>query len=479
MRRAARAAVLAVAAAGAAAGAAAAAGAPADTPGDAALRDLGDAYRGYLGEALTVARSTAYVRRAALARGFRAASVAETKRYAPGDRLVFANDERSVYVVVIGSRPVAEGVRLVGTHQDTPSLILEPFPLRAPKDGAGVARLLAHAYGGVKSYHYDRRPLAIVGDVRRAADGARVEVSLGLGADGFAFSGTKLDTDPRWDDAPPPRKELYEILAASAPMTGSGVKSPLALTVLRALYDRYGLAEDDLGAAKLYVVPAEGPRDVGLDRLLVGAWGQDDRLNSYAAMRAAIGIEGVPPFTAIAVLSDREEIGSSGSSGMRSEFFELLAARLLEGTGGPDGDAALRTAFARSRALSADTPAAVDPIFPEVHEPRNAARLGMGPALYKFTGRGGKSGGSDADVTMVARVKRIFAAAGIPLQTTELGRVDEGGGGTIARYLAMRGFEIVDVGAAVVSMHSPLELSHKRDLWWAIKGYRAFLVSAE
>ncbi|HEV8324751.1 MAG TPA: hypothetical protein VG389_24250, partial [Myxococcota bacterium] len=408
--------------------------APADLAAE--IRGVGDAYRAYLGEALTPVRSTGFARRTALGRGFREASIDEDRPYAPGEKIFFSNDDRSVFLVVIGAHPALEGLRLVGAHQDTPSLMLEPFPLRAPKGSDGLAHLIAHGYGGIKSYHYAHRPLGIVGDVRRAADGARVAVALGFGADGFAFSATALDTDPKWDDKPPEWKPSFKIVAASMPSAGSGVKAPLGLTVLRALYDRFKLGEKDLGAARLYVVPAEGPRDVGLDRMIVGGWGQDDRLNSYATLRAVTGITKTPPWTAVGVLVDREEIGSSGTSGMRGEFLDRVVARLVAGTGGPGAkagaaaDAAVRTALAASRAISADTPAAVDPIFPEIYEEKNAARLGRGPALYKFTGRGGKSGGSDADPATVARVLRIFAAAGVPFQTTELGRVDEGGGGT-------------------------------------------------
>jgi aspartyl aminopeptidase len=244
---------------------------------------------------------------------------------------------------------------------------------------------------------------------------------------------------------------------------------------VRELHRRYGLTAADLEASELYLVPKARAREVGLDRAMIGAHGQDDRSNSWAAWRAIRDLDAAPARSAMVWLVDREEIGSSNTTGAKSRFLELVTAWLLRAEGAAASELGLERAFARSSSLSADSPAAIDPNWPDVHEVKNAPVLGGGPALFPFTGRGGKSGGSSASAEQMAEVAALFERAKVPLQYGELGRVDEGGGGTIASVIARRGIETVDVGIAVVAMHSPLEVTAIEDLWSTYRGFRAWL----
>jgi aspartyl aminopeptidase len=413
-------------------------------------------YRAFLDRARTPARAVSFVREHSA--GWREVDpfdVAEP-RIAAGDRLLFVSQHRTAILVVVGDQPIADrGLRIIGAHIDTPSPRLDLSGLTRKNQAA----IPLHPYGGMRRHHWPGMPVAIVGRVARAG-GQEVEVSLGLDDD-YAFFVSR-----KGDDL---------VLTTSTTPTRSTDRLP-AETLVDLLHRTLGLTARDLEASELYAVPRHRAREVGLDRDLIGGHGQDDRVNSYAAWRAVADLGATPAVTSLVWLVDREEIGSTGRTGARARFFELVVAWLLRGQGERATEATVHRALAASRSLSADTPAGINPNFPEVQEARNAPVLGAGPALFPFTGRGGKNGGSAARAELIASVRAAFDRAGAALQYGELGRVDEGGGGTIAKYLAHRGVDVVDVGVPVVSMHSPMELSSVRDIWAAYRGFRAWLL---
>ncbi|HEV8320147.1 MAG TPA: aminopeptidase [Myxococcota bacterium] len=446
-------------------------------------RAFGNDYRDWLSKARTALLAVEEIRTRALVNGFRVLDLDTPPdawpALAPGDGVLIVLAGRTAVLARIGSHPIAAGVRLVAAHIDAPALRLDPHA--AAKAGAGgsgggdSAVLSAHAYGGLKPYHWSGRPLLLTGLVA-PVHGAPVRVALGP-ADGFTFllEPRKADAavptgpartpkpgphDPRDDDKP------YRILAASAAAAGDA-KGGAKARLYQILQDRYGLTAGDLEAAELYAVPAEPPRDAGLDRVYVLGPGQDDRACSYAALRALLETPAAPPppWTAIAVLVDREEIGSTGASGMRSALFELALAAILRARGEPSGEAALAATLRATTALSADVKAGVNPLFPEVHDLKNAPFVGRGPTIVKATGSGGKYGASDARPELGAFLRRAAAAAGVPTQDSESGKVDEGGGGTVAKFLAARGADVIDVGIPVLSMHAPHELTAKADVY--------------
>ena len=421
------------------------------------MATMADEYRAWLDQGRTPSRIVDFVLERAA--GWTVVDVYDTsaRRTSPGDKLVFVDRGRTVMLAVIGDEPLATaGARMVAGHIDTPSPRLS-FSSTTENNQQLIA---THGYGGMREHHWRHLPVALVGRVAPVA-GEEIDVELGL-HDDFALI---FDDDS---------VELT-LRVSSVPSEDDKETGYTAATIARELHSRYGLVPADLLAAELFIVPRHGAREVGLDRALIGAHGQDDRVNSYAAWRAIVDLGTTPNRTAITWLVDREEIGSSGATGARSAFLEMVFAYLLRSQGQPATEAVLHRAFAASQALSADTPAAINPNFPEVHEPMNAPVLGRGPALFPFTGRGGKNHGGSAHAELIASVLASFERAAVPIQTGELGRVDEGGGGTIAKHLGARGIDFVDVGVAVISMHSPLELSSKADIWSGYRGFRAWL----
>ncbi len=412
-------------------------------------------YRDWLDRGRTCSRVVDYVKRRSTQ--FRVVDVHDvtTTRVRPGDRLLFINRDRTAILVVVGKGSLQRaGARIVGAHIDTPS---PQIALRV-MDETKQHTLKAFRYGGMRTHHWKNMPLALVGRVARAG-GAVVDIELGL-KDDFAFY---MSSEAKG----------MTVTASSTPV--KDWPEHTARTLVSELHRRYGLTPTDLEAAELFLVPKHRARIVGFGGALIGAHGQDDRANSYAAWRAVVDLAGAPTTTAMAWLVDREEEGSAHSIGAQSRFLELVYAWLIRAQGSRATEASLGRAFARTVVLSADTPAAMNPNWLQVHEKKNAPRLGNGPAMFPHTGRGGKKGGSQAHAELVRSVIDAFARAKVPLQFGELGKVDEGGGGTIAKYLGERGANVVDVGVAVVSMHSPMEVSATADVWSAYRGFREWL----
>jgi len=388
----------------------------------------------------------------------------------PGDKVYFVNRDRSVTLAVMGRRPLSEGMSLVAAHIDCPRIDLKQNPLYEDSD---IALLKTHYYGGIKKYQWTALPLELRGVLYRR-DGTAVRISIGADPDDPVFTITDLLPHLAKDQmkktmAEGVEGEALNALAGSYPDTLDPDGSDrVKLALLRLLNDKYGVTEADFRTAELSLVPAINARDVGFDKSMIGAYGHDDRSCAYAAVAALLSAD-QPEYTAVCLLADKEEIGSEGVSGMQSEAFETFVARL-----GARADFDRRLCFEKSLCLSSDVMNAFDPTYASVSDKRNNALLGYGLGLAKFTGSRGKSGSSDASAEVVSRVGRLLDAAGVPWQTGELGRVDQGGGGTVACYLASRNIDVIDAGIPVLSMHAPFEVISKMDLYAAHLAYAAF-----
>ena len=375
----------------------------------------------------------------------------------PGARVAFVIDGRSVLYVIVGSEPIENGIRLISAHIDTPALRLDASAITA----ADQHQIRAFSYGGVRPHQWLYRPLGLVGEVV-SGDGKPVAVELGLTDD--------------WTFMVEERRDGDYMVVTGSPAAGADDKSSAA-TFVGELHRRYGLSSDDLAAAELYLVPRERPRVVGLDRSLIGGHGQDDRVNGYAAWRAITAISKIPQKTAVVWLVDREEVGSTGFVGARSRALEMVVAHLLQARGRSSTEALLHKALGRSEAISADTPACVNPNFLDIHEPSGAPIIGRGPVMFPSSGSRGKMRGHSSHAELLRSVLREFASANAMVQVGAIGKVDQGGGSSVAQFLADRGMDVVDLGICVISMHSPFEVSAQNDLWQAYTGFRAWLAN--
>ncbi len=403
--------------------------------------------------------------------------LARGKKIRPGNKVYTVNKEKNAALIVAGKEPVWQGINVIGSHIDSPRLDLKPQPLY---EDQGIALLKTHYYGGIKKYHWLSHPLALHGVVIKQ-NGEKINIRIGDKADDPVFIITDLLPHLAKDQL---QKKLGEavsgealnILAGTFPYEEKEAKERVKLAILQQLKQKYDITEEDFISAELELVPATSARDVGLDRSLVGAYGQDDRICAYTSARAALECQN-PTRTAVVLFVDKEEIGSTGNTGMRSRFFENTVAELLYVITGDYDEIYCRKALANGRALSADVGAAVDPNWEGVHDKLNAARLGCGIVITKYTGSGGKYSTSDANPEFIAEVRRIFNTNKITWQTGELGKVDQGGGGTIAQFMARYGMDVLDCGPALLSMHSPMEVAHKGDIYMCYKAYQAFLNS--
>ncbi|PKK85356.1 MAG: aminopeptidase [Thermoplasmata archaeon HGW-Thermoplasmata-1] len=441
-------------------------------------REIGDfceGYKGYLDAGKTERECFSDSLRAAEAAGFKPLEkLAEVKA---GDRVYLTNRGKNLLLAVIGKKPMREGVNLVASHIDSPRLDLKQNPLYEEKE-LSMALLRTHYYGGIKKYQWGATPLALHGAVV-LSDGKKVDVSIGEKEDEPVFSIN--DLLPHLSHKKADRKmgevlsgEELVIIAASMPHPDKKSKSPVKLAVLEYLHENYGMTEEDFVSAEFEAVPVGKARDVGFDRSMVGAYGQDDRICAYTSLRAMLDMQGTPERTCVCFLADKEETGSDSNTGMTSAFMPNSVLRLLSKSGEGGDYAALAESLENSKCLSSDVNAAMDPNFKDVHEPQNASKLGFGVTVTKFTGSRGKSGANDSSAEFVGEIRRILNAAGVQWQTGELGRVDEGGGGTVAKFLAQYNMDVIDCGPAILSMHSPFEIASKADIYETYKAYGAF-----
>lgn len=432
-----------------------------------------DRYKGFLDAAKTEREAVRHIVAYAQSRRF-----SDIEKSATGRRFYKVNKGKSIALAVIGSAPLESGFNLIVSHIDAPRLDLKQNPLYEEVE---LAFFKTHYYGGIKKYQWLARPLAIHGTVV-TSDGKSIDIQIGEDPTDPVFTisdllphlAHKIQADKKVSEAF--EAEKLNVLVGSVPIGDDKTKERFKLAVLDHLHSAYGMIEEDLVSAELEIVPAGNARDIGWDRGLIGAYGQDDRVCAYACLEAVAQIS-KPKRTAVALFMDKEEIGSDGSTGAKSRFLENFVADLFETVGRSPNNRNVRTALVHSRALSADVNCALDPDYQEVHEKRNAARVGHGVSMTKFTGSRGKYGSSDANAEFLGLVRKLFNDNGVVWQTGELGRVDEGGGGTIAKFLAVYGMEVLDCGTPILSMHSPFEIASKADVFMTYKAYRTFFQS--
>ena len=432
-------------------------------------------YSAFLDAAKTERLAVREIERLAKRGGFRL-----LKPGAKGNKFYLTYRGKAAALVHVGTQPIAKGVNIVASHVDSPRLDLKPTPLYEDR---GLALAKTHYYGGIRKHQWVARPLALYGVVVRA-DGKAIEVAIGDGDDDPVFTVTDLlphlaarvQNAKKLPEAIPGEK--LNVLFGGRPLgkDGDGVDR-VKVNVLKLLHDKYGLIEEDLISAELELVPAGFARDVGFDRSLIGAYGQDDRVCVYTSLRAILDMPRRPKRTAIALFMDKEEIGSYGSTGAEARFLAELIDHLLQREGNVS-ELAIRRALAASQVLSADVNAAIDPSWTDVHDKRNAAHAGQGICITKYTGSRGKSGASDAHAEFLGKIRALLNGAKVPWQTGELGKIDEGGGGTMAFCFAAYGADVLDAGPALLSMHSPFELAHKDDVYAAYLTYGAFFAKA-
>lgn len=383
------------------------------------------------------------------------------KKYNPGDKIYFVQHNRAVVFAVVGSAPVTEGFNITAAHVDCPRLDLKQVPLY--EDG-GLALMKTHYYGGVRKYQWVTLPLALCGTVCKR-NGETVRIEIGNAPEDPVFYISDLLPHLAKDQKEITGEEL-NIIIGSKPDSESEEQS-YKIAILKLLKDKYGIAEEDFETADLSLVPAGNARDLGLDRSMIASYGHDDRVCAYPELTALLSLDGIPKKTCVAVFADREEVGSMGISGMRSSYVTDFLKELC-------GDDNARQAFANSCALSADVNAAFDPTFPSVYEKRNSAIINHGVAVSKYTGSRGKGGCSEAPAELLARIFKIFDENNILYQTAELGKVDQGGGGTVSQFLADHNILVLDIGVALLAMHAPFEAAGKLDIYHMHKACLAF-----
>ena len=387
-----------------------------------------------------------------------------------GDKVFANNMGKGLALFVMGKKSLEEGMNILGAHIDSPRMDLKQDPLYEDTD---FAMLDTHYYGGIKKYQWGTIPLALHGVVVKA-DGSSVCVNVGEKADEPVFCVTDLLPHLAQEQMKRTPGELIKgeelnILIGSRPFRDDEASDRVKLNIMRILNEKYGICEDDFVSAELEAVPAGGARDIGFDRSMIGSYGHDDRVCAYTALTAQLSISETPEVTAVTVLTDKEETGSDGNTGLRSSYLRYFIEDIAESLGEKGRDV-----LSRSKCLSADVNAALDPTFPDVTEKRNCAYINYGVVVTKFTGARGKSGTSDASAEFAGEIRRLMDKNDVIWQTGELGRVDLGGGGTVAAYIANMDVDTIDVGVPVLCMHAPFEVVSKLDVYMAYKAFAAF-----
>ncbi|MHB8203680.1 MAG: aminopeptidase [Desulfomonilaceae bacterium] len=382
-----------------------------------------------------------------------------------------------LFLAVLGQRPMTDGIRLVTSHVDSPRLDIKPSPLY---EEAGLAMLKTHYYGGVKKFQWVARSLAMVGKMF-TRDGNVVDVEIGLKPEDPIL--TIPDLLPHLSRKQMEQKasefipaENLNVVIGSLPYEDEETTDRVKLAILELLYNKYGITEEDFIGAEIEMVPAEPARDAGLDRSLVAGYGQDDRVCAFTSATALMKIT-EPIHTCVAVFYDKEEIGSEGNTSAKSVALDQFLMELMQKTGINPSVKNLRKVFTAGKALSGDVTAAVDPTYGDAYEKKNNSKIGFGIGITKYTGSGGKYMGSDANAEYASWVRRLFNDQKIMWQPAGLGKVDEGGGGTVAKYLANSGMDIIDCGPPILGMHSPLEVCAKDDIWMTHKAFKVFFES--
>lgn len=390
----------------------------------------------------------------------------QDKKYIPGDRIYYVNRHKAIALAIIGKKGVKEGVRLAIAHIDSPRIDLKPNPMY---ESNGLAMFKTHYYGGLKKYQWTALPLSLHGVVIKT-DGTKVEINLGEKDDEPCFCITDLLPHLAKEQVQKPMAKVFtgedlNILAGSRPYDDSGESDLVKLNVMSILNKKYGITEEDFLSAELSFVPALKTRDVGFDESMIGGYGHDDRVCAYPALTAILDTE-MPENTVITMLADKEETGSDGNTGMQSDFLRYFIYDLAKA----EGEEGYRV-LSKSKCLSADVNAAFDPTYASVYETQNCSYLNKGVVISKYMGHGGKYDTSDASAEYMGEIRSMLEKNNVSWQTGELGKVDMGGGGTIAKYVANMNVDVIDLGVPVLSMHAPFEIVSKTDVYMA---YRAF-----
>ena len=399
--------------------------------------------------------------------------IMEFQSLKPGDKIYFVNRDKSMYLAIIGEESIENGLHIIGSHVDSPRLDLKPNPLY---EDNGLAYFKTHYYGGIKKYQWTTIPLTIHGVIVKT-NGEKIEINIGEDDNDPIF--TITDLLPHLAQAQMEKKlkdgvdgESLNLLIGSIPYEESECSEQVKLNILNILNQKYGITEVDFTSSELELVPQFKARSLGLDESMVAAYGQDDKICAYTSLAAMMELDRVKN-TAICILSDKEEIGSIGNTGMESHMFDFFISEILNklGINRPN---LLDKVFCFSKMLSSDVDAGFDPMYASVSDKNNAGFIGKGISLNKYTGARGKSGASDANAEYVAWVRNLLERNNIKYQVAELGKVDIGGGGTIAYILANKGADVIDCGVPLLSMHAPYEVTSKFDIYSAYKTYKAF-----
>lgn len=400
-------------------------------------------------------------------------NVDDVNELSPGDKVYYVNHKKSLFAAIIGDDNLVNGLNIIGAHIDSPRLDLKPNPLY---EEGGFALFKTHYYGGIKKYQWTAIPLSIHG-VISLTDGRIIDINVGEKASDSVFTITDLlphlgKKQGEKTLAEGIAGEDLNVLIGSIPYADEEASEKVKLNILHLLNQKYGINERDFISAELEMVPAFRTRSLGFDNSMIAGYGQDDRSCAYTALKAMCEVNN-PKKTSILILADKEEVGSMGNTGMESQVFEVFISKLLDKTK-QNGYNVLEKVLSSSKMLSADVTSASDPTYASVDEKHNAAYLGKGIVLAKYTGSHGKSGANDANAEFVSYIRKIFEDNNLVYQMSDMGKVDEGGGGTIAYILANKGMDVIDAGVSVLSMHSPYEVSSKFDIYNAYEFYRAF-----
>lgn len=431
--------------------------------------EFAEGYKEFMAECKTERETAEKIIKIAEEHGF--IDIEKAINLKPGSKVYYNNKGKSVVLAVIGKESMQKGIKAVASHIDSPRIDLKPNPLY---EEGGLALFKTHYYGGIKKYQWVTIPLALHGVIVKS-NGEKINIVVGEDENDPVLYITDLLPHLGKDQMEKKASEVVTGEALNAVVGSIPLSEEVSVkpSILKYLNEKYGIVEEDLLSAELELVPAYKPRDVGFDRSMIAAYGQDDRVSAYTSLKAILEI-GVPERTAVAIFADKEEVGSMGNTGLQSRFFENAIAEILEKYEGST-DIKLRRLMANSEMLSADVNAAFDPTYAEVSEKQNTAYFGKGVCITKYTGVRGKAGSNDANAEFVGKVRRLFNENGVIWQMGELGKVDMGGGGTVAQYAANYGMEVLDCGVALLSMHAPYELSSKVDVYMAYKAYKVFM----
>ena len=437
--------------------------------------EYGERYKNFLDHAKIEREATVTIIEKAKEHGYVSLEEALKGKIKKGDKIYLNNKNKSVIMMVVGEN-ITEGMNILGSHIDSPRLDLKQNPVY---EEGHMAYFKTHYYGGVKKYQWATIPLALHGTAF-TKDGKKLNIVIGEKEDDPIFYISDLlihlskDQRKKTMDEGITGEQLNVIIGHRSYKDKDEDKSPIKDSILKYLNKEYGLVEEDFLVAELTIVPAGKARDVGFDRSLIASYGHDDKVCAYASLEAMLKVES-PKRTAVSLFVDKEEIGSVGNASMGANYFHNMVAEILNNQFENYSDVLLRRAFANSKVLSADVTVAFDPNFAEVTEKNNVALMGHGVAIAKYTGSGGKFGSNDANTEFLQELRTLFNENGVIWQTGELGKIDQGGGGTIAYILAGYGAEVVDIGTAMLSMHAPIELLSKADAYMTSKAYEVFV----